>query len=377
MPPVSVLIKPASSACNMDCRYCFYQDVAANRAQGFSGMMTLETAEALVSSAMAYAEDSCSFLFQGGEPTLAGLDFYRAFLALEQKYAKPGVAIQNSIQTNGYLIDDAWAAFLHGNRFLTGLSLDGPAQYHDSNRLDRAGKGTFNRTMRAAHVLEKHGAPYNILSVVTGQNARSIEKIYRFFVRSGFRYLQFIPCLEPLDGERGQAGYHLSCNEYETFLLRIFDLWLADLKAGRYISIRHIENWLTVLMGRPPESCNMNGRCSIQFVVEGDGSVYPCDFYVLDEWKLGTVGQNSFAELLGSERAQAFVRASLNVPRECRDCPYHFICRNGCRRDRAVGADGTISLNYYCEAYRNFFRKRAPQLNEAILLLSRGRAGLR
>lgn len=375
MPPVSVLIKPASSACNMNCRYCFYQDVADKRACGFAGMMALETAEALVSAAMEYAEGSCSFLFQGGEPTLAGLDFYRSFLQLERKYAKPGVAVQNSIQTNGYLIDDAWAAFLHDNRFLTGLSLDGPAEYHDSNRLDRAGKGTFNRTMRAAHVLEKHGVPYNILSVVTGQNARSIEKIYRFFVRNGFRYLQFIPCLEPLDGERGQAGYHLSCNEYEAFLLRIFDLWLADLKAGRYISIRHIENWLSVLMGRPPESCNMNGRCSIQFVVEGDGGVYPCDFYVLDEWKLGTVGQNSFAELLSSARAQAFIQTSLDMPQECRDCPYHFICRNGCRRDRVVEADGKIGLNYYCEAYRNFFRKRAPQLNEAVLLIRRGKAG--
>ena len=144
MPPVSVLIKPASSACNMNCRYCFYQDVADKRACGFAGMMALETAEALVSAAMEYAEGSCSFLFQGGEPTLAGLDFYRSFLQLERKYAKPGVAVQNSIQTNGYLIDDAWAAFLHDNRFLTGLSLDGPAEYHDSNRLDRGGKGLLN-----------------------------------------------------------------------------------------------------------------------------------------------------------------------------------------------------------------------------------------
>ena len=262
----------------------------------------------MVSTAMEYAEGACSFLFQGGEPTLAGLDFYRSFLQLEKKYSKPGVAIQNSIQTNGYLIDDAWAAFLHDNRFLTGLSLDGPAQIHDFNRTDRAGKGTFNRTMRAARLLEKHGAPYNILSVVTGQNARSIEKTYRFFVRNGFRYLQFIPCLEPLGEERGQTGYHLSCNEYETFLLRIFDLWLADLKAGRYVSIRHIENWISVLMGQPPESCNMNGRCSIQFVVEGDGSVYPCDFYVLDEWKLGTVNQNSFTEMINSSNARAFIR---------------------------------------------------------------------
>ena len=141
MPPVNVLVKPASSACNMDCRYCFYQDEADKRAHGFAGMMSLETAEALVSTAMEYAEGACSFLFQGGEPTLAGLDFYRSFLQLEKKYSKPGVAIQNSIQTNGYLIDDAWAAFLHDNRFLTGLSLDGPAQIHDFNRTDRAGKG--------------------------------------------------------------------------------------------------------------------------------------------------------------------------------------------------------------------------------------------
>ena len=373
MPPVNVLVKPASSACNMECSYCFYRDVAANRERGFEGMMSAETAEHLVAAAMEYAEGGCTFTFQGGEPTLAGLDFYHNFLRFEKKYAKPGVSIQNSIQTNGYLINDEWAAFLRDNRFLTGLSLDGPADIHDFNRTDRMGKGTFNRTMQAARLLEKHGVPYNILCVITGRNARSIEKIYRFFVRQGFRYLQLIPCLDPLGEERGQAGYHLSCKEYEAFLLRIFDLWLSDLRAGRYISIRHIDNWLSVLMGRPPESCNMNGHCSIQFVVEGDGGVYPCDFYVLDEWRLGTVGEDRFAGMLNSTKAQEFIRASLSVPQECKVCPYHFICRNGCRRDRTDAPDGTFGLNYYFEAYKNFFDKRARQLNEAILLLRRGR----
>lgn len=192
MPPVNVLVKPASSACNMDCRYCFYQDEADKRAHGFAGMMSLETAEALVSTAMEYAEGACSFLFQGGEPTLAGLDFYRSFLQLEKKYSKPGVAIQNSIQTNGYLIDDAWAAFLHDNRFLTGLSLDGPAQIHVSTEPTERAKAPLPHNA-AARLLEKHGAPYNILSVVTGQTRARLKKLIGFSCGTAFDIYNLSP----------------------------------------------------------------------------------------------------------------------------------------------------------------------------------------
>lgn len=369
MPPLSVLVKPASSACNMNCEYCFYKDVSSNRKDSFTSIMSVDTAEQLIASALEYADESCTFLFQGGEPTLAGLDFFRAIIELESKHAKDGVKISNAIQTNGYLIDEIWAQFLASNGFLVGLSLDGPAEIHNSYRKDCLGKETFNRAMNAARLLDKYGAEYNVLSVVTGRSAKHIEKIYNFFKRQGFRWLQFIPCLEPLGHDRGQAGFHLGSAEYERFLIRIFDLWYRDLMNGDFISIRHIDNWLQMLLGIPPEACSMKGYCSVQFVVEGDGRIYPCDFYVLDALCLGKVGDTSFKYASDCAVAKNFISASCSIPEQCRKCVIYPLCRNGCRRDRVLTPDGTPGTNYYCSAYRSFFSKRKVQLMHAAQLI--------
>lgn len=368
MPAVNVLIKPASSACNMSCAYCFYKDVADHREHAFEGMLTLEAMEKVMAAAVEYAEGLCSFAFQGGEPTLAGLDFYRQVVALGKKYGRPGLEIRYAIQTNGYCIDEEWALFLARNHFLVGLSLDGPAELHDLNRKDNCGKRTHDRVMRTVRLFEKHGVEYNILCVVTGKNARSIQRIYQFYKKQNFRWLQFIPCLEPLGQERGAESYHLSVRDYGDFLIRMFDLWYQDLQKGEYISIRHLDNWLAILLREPPESCDMTGCCSVQFVVEGDGGVYPCDFYVLDEWRLGTVGEQSFAEMAQGETAKRFVAASCRVPEECRACPLFGICRNGCRRNRLV-QDGLVDRNYYCEAYRRFFTERRRELQAAAQII--------
>lgn len=373
MPPINILIKPASSACNMACRYCFYRDVAEHRAQAFEGMLSLEDMERVIRAGMEYAEHICSFAFQGGEPTLAGLDFYRRVVELQSKYARPGVEIRNAIQTNGLLIDEAWAKFFAEHHFLVGLSLDGPADLHNLNRVDAADDGTFNRVLRAAQLMEKHGVEFNILCVVTGRNARAVEKIYRFYRRQGFRWLQFIPCLEPMEQQRGEEKYHLSAEGYGDFLIRLFDLWYDDLRHGEYVSIRHLDNWLSILLGDRPEACNMAGQCSVQFVVEGDGGVYPCDFYVLDEWRMGTVGETSFAEMQQGEVARRFVEASLRVPEQCRACRWYGLCRNGCRRDRLVLPDGAIDQTCYCAAYRKFFTQREGKLMDAVRLICRMR----
>ena len=302
-----------------------------------------------------------------------GLDFYRRVVELQKKYVRSGVTIHNAIQTNGYLIDEEWAAFFAEHHFLVGLSLDGPAELHNLNRLDAAGEGTFNRVLRAARIMEKHHVDFNILCVVTGRNARSVEKIYRFYRKQGFRWLQFIPCLEPLDQARGEEKYHLSAEGYGDFLIRLFDLWYDNLRRGEYISIRHLDNWMSILLGERPEACNMSGQCSVQFVVEGDGGVYPCDFYVLDEWRMGTVGETPFAEMQQGEVARRFVEASLRVPEQCRTCRWAGLCRNGCRRDRAVLPDGAIDINCYCEAFRMFFAQRERQLMDAVRLICRMR----
>ena len=372
MPPINILIKPASSACNMACKYCFYRDVAEHREQAFEGMLSLQKMELVIRAGMEYADHSCSFAFQGGEPTLAGLDFYRGVVELEKKYARSGVEIHNAIQTNGMLIDEEWAAFLAENRFLVGLSLDGPAELHNLNRLDTVGEGTFNRVMRTARLMEKHRVEFNILCVVTGRNARSVEKIYRFYRRQGFRWLQFIPCLDSLEQQRGEEKYHLSAENYGDFLIRLFDLWYEDLQRGEYISVRHLDNWLSILLGGQPEACSMTGQCAVQFVVEGDGGVYPCDFYVLDEWRMGTVGESSFAEMQRGEVAAWFIQASLRVPNKCRRCRWYGLCRNGCRRNRMTLLDGEVDRNCYCEAYQRFFSQREKQLMQAARLLAQG-----
>ena len=369
MPPASILIKPVSSACNLQCSYCFYKDIAANREIACSGLMPLETLEAVITQALRYAEGSCTFAFQGGEPTLAGLDFYRHVLELEKKYSRPGVTIYNTIQTNGVVLDEAWVQFLAENQFLVGLSLDGPDHLHDHNRKAPGGEGSYMRVMRAAELLDRFHAAYNILCVVTGETAAHTEEVYTFFRKHGFQWLQFIPCLDPIAQERGLASFHLSPSAYGDFLVRIFDAWLADLRKREYISIRHLDNWMHILLGEAPESCDMIGCCSIQFVVESSGHVYPCDFYVLDQWDLGSIHERSLAQMAHSPTAQAFLKASHHVPDKCATCPLYPICRNGCRRNRMPDNFGNSGVNYYCEAYRHFFFSRKQQLAEAVRII--------
>ena len=371
MPPVNVLIKPASSACNMACTYCFYRDVACHRQENFQGMLSLDLMEKVIAGAIEFAEGSCSFLFQGGEPTLAGLDFYRSVVALVQKHSKTNVAVSYAIQTNAYHLDEAWCEFFRDNKFLVGVSLDGPADLHNLNRPDQTGRNTFNDVMRSIELLRLFKVDFNILCVLTGKNARSVERIYRFYRKHGFNHIQFIPCLEPLDQQRGTEKYHLSVDEYGTFLVRLFDLWYRDLQEGYYTSVRHLDNWLSILMGGRPESCGMMGHCSIQFVVEGDGGVYPCDFYVLDELRLGTVGIDRFENMAHSPIAQEFLHSSFSVPEECRQCHYYPLCRNGCRRDRMVSSTGIPVQTYYCPALKHFFSSRLAQLQQAAAILAR------
>ncbi len=362
------MVKPASSACEMRCAYCFYRDEAAHRQVPNRGVMSPEVLERTVAAAMSAAEGSCTFLFQGGEPTLAGLDFYREFLKIENKYARPDLQVYHSLQTNGLTIDETWVKFLAENRFLTGLSLDGPARLHDLHRRDAEGRGTFRRAMRAAGLLQRAGVELNILCVVTGQVARQPEQVYRFFTGRGFRRLQFIPCLEPLDSLSGGREYSLPPQDYGEFLVRVFDLWFRDLLEGRCVSVRHLDNWIGILLGLPPEACNMVGRCSVGFTVESDGAVYPCDFYALDEWRLGNVMTGSLEDMAQSQTARQFVEASCPGPEECHACRYYPLCRNGCRRERIYTRDGP-GKTALCAAYRYFFTKREDLLLQAARMI--------
>lgn len=366
MPPLSLLIKPASGGCNIRCAYCFYHDEARNRSVPSFGQMSLGTLETLIQKSLAYADGQCTFGFQGGEPTLRGLEFFQRAVELQRKYNVKNVRINNALQTNGLLLDSQWARFFKENHFLIGLSLDGPKSLHDSNRRDPSGRGTFSRTMRAARLLQSHGVDFNLLTVVTRQVAENITPVYRFFRREGLLYQQYIPCLDPLGEPRGCSPYSLTPEAFAQFLKTLFDLWYQDVVAGRFIYIRYFENILGMLVGHPPEHCGLSGRCAIQHVVEADGSVYPCDFYCLDQWKLGNIIEDDYPALDSCPAAEKFLLGSRGLPEGCISCEYQFICRGGCRRDREpLSPDGQgPSGNYFCAAYREFFAYALPRLRE-------------
>ncbi len=347
MPPLSLLIKPASGMCDFRCRYCFYSDIVARRERSGFGMMSEDTLETIVRRAAAYSDGSASFAFQGGEPTLAGLGFYQKLVALQRKYAfRCGVS--NCIQTNGGSIDDGWARFLSENNFLVGLSIDGTKQSHDLNRTDAHGLSTYDRAINAAETLKKHGAQFNILCVVNSENVKRPEETYEALRQYG--YLQFIPCID-------DTGAHSpAASEYGEFLIRVFRLYLRDIRDSDYVSVRTFDNYIHMLKGRRPESCAMNGRCTCYFLIESNGDTYPCDFYALDDWRLGNISDKTFFEMLNCDKAKEFVSSSVYVRPECRACKHYALCRGGCRRDREpFDSMGRPTLNRFCESYKMFF----------------------
>jgi uncharacterized protein len=353
MPPLSLLIKPASGLCNLRCSYCFYHDVAANREIASYGIMTEETLGHVLKKALEAAEDEIIIAYQGGEPTLAGLDFFKKSVALQGEYNRKKLRIHNAIQTNGIGLDADWADFFRENNFLVGLSLDGIMDVHDRHRVDAGGAGSFSDVMDTVALFDCCGVSYNILAVVTLPLARRIRAAYKFFRRCGFEYLQFIPCLDPLGAPFGGHDYSLTPAVYGRFLCELFDLWYADMERGPAPSIRDFDNYVQMLMGYPPESCNLRGVCGMQYVVEADGAVYPCDFYVLDEMRLGNLNEVDFDKIDRRRAEIRFIEASEPLDPACAGCEYLPICRGGCRRHRETGSG--LGRTYFCEAYKMFF----------------------
>lgn len=357
MPPISLLIKPASGRCNMRCEYCFYHDVTSQRATADYGMMSIKTLELIVKKAFDYAgkgiPGGVTFGFQGGEPTLAGLPFFKQLIALQQLYNVKRLPVQNSIQTNGLSMSEEWAEFFHKNKFLVGLSLDGTKEIHDKYRVDASGNGTFDRVLAAAKLMDKYKVEYNILSTVNIDVANNIEKIYYTFKKHKFNYLQFIPCLDGYDCEK--QSFSLTSKAYGEFLKKLFSLWSVDLGRKTPVSIRYFDNLAMMLGGYPPESCGMAGVCSCYYMIEADGSVYPCDFYVTDEWRLGSLLESEFEELHQTETAKRFVEISKQEAEDCKLCRHRAICRGGCRRNREPIFMGTATKNQLCGAFLDFF----------------------
>ncbi|MBQ4322564.1 MAG: SPASM domain-containing protein, partial [Clostridia bacterium] len=238
----------------------------------------------------------------------------------------------------------------------------GPKEIHDRNRIDHAGKGTFHQVMETLHRLDRYGVEYNILSVVTANAAKHADKIYNFFKKQNARYLQFIPCLDPYDELRGTLPHSLTPQLYERFLKELFDRWYTDVLRGEGISIRFFDNILSAAAGFPPEACGLQGRCHCQFVIEADGSVYPCDFYALNPYRIGSVTTDSFQTMQESTAAERFIKPSLTPAEKCNSCKWSSLCRGGCRRDRIVEESGDLGENYYCSALKSFFDHAVPKL---------------
>ncbi|MCQ2427329.1 MAG: SPASM domain-containing protein [Clostridia bacterium] len=366
-----LLIKPASGSCNLRCSYCFYADEMVNRECRVRGIMKQETFDEIIRKAAEYiASPGCpdksrtlSVGFQGGEPLLAGKDFFRHAVSFIGENVPRNISVSLFVQTNGTLIDEEWAAFLAKNGFLTGISLDGIPETHDKNRRTADGKGTYSAVIKACGLLKDAGAEFNILTVITGETARSARKIYTRFAGQGFTWQQYIPCIAPLGG--ADTRWTLSAERYGTFLCTVFDLWYADVTRGKQVSNREFENWIGILAGVEPEDCGMRGICSAQYLIESDGSVYPCDFYALDDCLLGNLTKDGFESIDEARKRLRFIEQSAELPEKCKSCSWLPLCRNGCRRNR--GDDG---VNRFCEAYRKLFPYAYPrmrQLAEALL----------
>lgn len=353
MKNLQLLIKPVSAACNLRCRYCFYLDEAKHWGHSGFGVMSKETARRVIHLALQEGEE-CHFAFQGGEPLLAGIPFFRFFVETVEKYRGSGQKVSYTLQTNATLLNKEWAEFFREWQFLLGVSLDGTRKLHDENRLDAAGEGSFSKVFAGIRLLQEEKVPFHILCVLTGEHAKRISAVYRFFQGKGLHDQQYIPCLDPIGEKQGEQSYSMSKDQYAQALKTLFDLWYEDMMQGKPIYIRQFDNYLSMLLSGQPEACSMYGRCTMQNIVEADGGVYPCDFYVQEEYCIGNVKEDGFAELAKKAADSPFFQNAQQRDIRCKDCKWYPLCRGGCKRDCDEMEDGSLR-NHYCEAYQEFF----------------------
>lgn len=367
MPPLPVIFKTVSTDCNLDCSYCYYRDAPDGaRARRRIGDDLLER---FMPAYMDYVSDVrlASLVWQGGEPTLAGLAFFEKVQELELRSAHPGTCVSNSLQTNGVLIDDAWARFLARNRWLVGVSLDGPAEMHDEARRNRGGRGTFDQVMAGIAALHRHDVEINVLCVLGPHNVEHPRELMRFYRAHGFTHVQFIPAMDfqAFEPERAPA-YLITPEQYGDFLVRAFDLWYED--GAPTLSVRTFDNFLQSYVGTPNDLCVHSSRCDAGIVVEWDGSVYPCDFYVHPTWKLGNVMDTSLREIAERPARRTFAARKQPLPDECTSCEWLRVCNGGCPRNWSYDA-GAGQPDRFCPSYRRLFAHadgRMTQLASAL-----------
>ena len=358
---ISLLLKPASSLCNCSCEYCFYRRVGELYPEGKT-LMSRAVAETVIRKTLNAGAPLNSFCWQGGEPLLMGLDFFQDAVAFQKRYAHPGQAIENSLQTNGLLLDDAWCAFLRRENFLVGVSLDGPAPIHDFYRKDHNDNGTFAEVMRGIGLLKRHDVPFNILCLLTDRNIQSPEELYHFFRSEDFKFLQFVNCFEKDASSGTLKPFSVRGEKTAEFYIKIFDMWFE--KDFFDVSIRFFEDILLYLIDGVKASCCYNCACTGYLVVEHNGECYPCDFFVSGDWKIGNLMADTIGAVLDHPLRLRFASLKAELPETCRECRISPFCMGDCTRFRSLPGNGYGNVSEYCTAILRVYRHIEPHLPE-------------
>ncbi len=399
-----VMAKPSGSSCNLDCKYCFYLSKETLPGGPGTGELKDETLETFIRQ---YIEGTTGpevvFSWQGGEPTLRGLGFFKRVVSFQKQYAKPGQRVENDLQTNGVLLNEDWAAFLKENHFLVGLSIDGPRELHDRYRINKGGAPTFDKVMAAANLLRRTGVRFNTLTCVHRFNADRPLDVYRFLRRElDSTYIQFIPIVQirgfettaphtwdterlPIVGSAQSKPDHpdsivtewsVESDRYGYFLSRVFDEWKRR-DIGKVL-VNHIETLVAQHLGLPSQICIYHEFCGKGVALEHDGSVYSCDHYVYPEYRLGNLNQTPVADMVFSQQQVKFGYAkSEKLPRYCRECEFLSDCWGECPKNRLLRTpDGEPGLNYLCSGLKKFFKHALPDV-EQIAATIRNREGRR
>lgn len=354
---IHVLAKPTGAICNLDCAYCFYLD-KEQLYPGSKFRMSDEVLERYIQQLVeSHRGDRVTVAWQGGEPTLMGLDFFRRVVELERKHGRPGLTFENTLQTNGTLLDDAWCAFFHEHRFLIGISIDGPRELHDHYRYDKGGKPTFDKVVRGLRLLQAHGVEHNVLCTVNRVNAERPLEVYRFFRDElGVRFLQFIPVVERVLGSV-VSDATVRPEQFGAFLVTIFDEWVRNDVGSVYVQTfdAALRNWMGA---RSSGMCVFDETCGHALALEHNGDLYSCDHFVEPRHHVGNLKDKRVLDVITSDEQLAFGRDKLaGLPKECRECDVRFACHGECPKNRFTKtSDGERGLNYLCAGYKRFFR---------------------
>ncbi len=374
--PFSVMVKPRGPVCNMECSYCYYRP-KTDLYPGSDFRMTREVLESFTRQYIAAQDvpDVC-FLWQGGEPSLMGLDFYKSAVSLQKKHARPGMNITNAFQTNGTTLTAPWCRFFRENNFLVGISLDGPRQFHDAYRADKNGRSTFDKVMAGVRLMRECGVEFNVLACVHAANAGHGTEVYRF-LRDEVRvqFIQFIPIVQ-----KGSDGFVASRSvtgrQYGQFLCEVFDEWVRRDVGSVFVQI--FDRALGAWVGQPGGLCVFQKECGMEMVLEHNGDLYSCDHFVDPAHKLGNILETPLAELAFSAKQMKFGadKAAL-LPSECRKCPVLFACAGCCPRNRILFTEqGEPGLNWLCEGLKAFFTHVDAPMRAMAAELRAGRSAM-